>query len=1030
MRDLFQGLAAIALVGGGRPRNPDRGAARSTSRDGDDPAPAVDPAPGITSPATSQTTSEPEAVAVSVDLAGRRAWLSGGEPLRVRSIGLLAGTCLAAALLVGCGGAGKVTTDSVGAPPTASSSSEPTVEASTLTVPPGGPSDIDIRVLEVLAKLGVKSPESKLRKLYGQIGGGGAASSGDTITEADGRDALDAIARLPIPPGTGGEVLDQESTRRVVKAVLRATSRSALVHPVNVLRAASGASLEVKPGTKMVLDVRGSWLTIDGKKEDLRPMDLDSPSKTGESHYYLDIVYKSANGKLVAAHVLDSFAEVDNPRTAARVTRTGPSWANGGTNRELQIRVTHEGGSKVLATPVDGIVRLPSEVVRDFDQLVPSELHAEFKEAFRKPGTRRTTKLPESPNPTYAVVSVVPPGKPAQLISQRTSGNGDHAEDVIIRGDVEEAVRSAAGVGTKDIPALVAISLNRSPCGGCATTLADAWTAATAQRANVIGVVAMRTSYEPRGEKKKKPVGTKGGTTSPSDLAKLRDAGLMVVALSVDGQTTQKGRWIGDSELRAGKPSGKRPPTLEEFLADIEAKVIGPDGRPYTREQLRSMGGIAPSSSDAATTNVFDGPASAALDPAQPLPGGIDFGTLELRYLADVGVGEGVRYALQAKVSADGRSSGDGLAAAQTASDAFFVWLALPPTSFTVNLNPARPNDILDAQLARTDAGRILLEADLRLKKTTAALINPSTDLGGRVWGSLRYAEGAKRCVSFRTWIEPGVATVRATENELFILDAPLSVQRESAYLHKFEGQVASKTCPEQDAALELHNEKVLQTMLLPKISEAVNLAPEFQDLRSVYLSRVAAQWVRDRNATKPTVYSDIIDSGNIDRWTARLPWDPMEVFGRYVKSFNEKEFRVEEKTVIDGGRAVQTTIRSYGGVDFSTVPQVDVGAETFASRWSKLPATVTKSLDETTRDPDGRRLWLAGTRPRAEASAEPWREPNDDAYPNRRGGFSFPTLVAFSLIVVGWSLLILRSVRSEPPRDRRHGDSHQRRKD
>lgn len=47
------------------------GSACGTSRDGDAPATAVDPAPGITSPATSETTPAPGAVPAIVDLAGR-----------------------------------------------------------------------------------------------------------------------------------------------------------------------------------------------------------------------------------------------------------------------------------------------------------------------------------------------------------------------------------------------------------------------------------------------------------------------------------------------------------------------------------------------------------------------------------------------------------------------------------------------------------------------------------------------------------------------------------------------------------------------------------------------------------------------------------------------------------------------------------------------------------------------------------------------------------------------------------------------
>jgi hypothetical protein len=69
--------------------------------------------------------------------------------------------------------------------------------------------------------------------------------------------------------------------------------------------------------------------------------------------------------------------------------------------------------------------------------------------------------------------------------------------------------------------------------------------------------------------------------------------------------------------------------------------------------------------------------------------------------------------------------------------DTFFTWLALPPQSFWVNLNPNQPDRIIDPQLARTDAGRVMLESDLLLKKTTVGLINPDTPLGDAFWDEL-----------------------------------------------------------------------------------------------------------------------------------------------------------------------------------------------------------------------------------------------------------------------------------------------------
>lgn len=429
---------------------------------------------------------------------------------------------------------------------------------------------------------------------------------------------------------------------------------------------------------------------------------------------------------------------------------------------------------------------------------------------------------------------------------------------------------------------------------------------------------------------------------------------------------------------------------------------------------------------DALYTPMSEEAADILFGPKRVPPGGIDFASLELRYLADIEPGQGANYAMQARVSPDGNISGSGAEATQQASDAFFVWLALPPSSFTVNLNPTKPEDILDAQFARTDAGRILLDADLRLKKTTAALIHPDTDLGGRFWDALQFASGTRRCSSFRTWIHPGTATVRATARELHILEAPLAVSMEAAYLHPDAAAAQGQTaCPEQERGIERHNEEVFRTTILPRISEAVNQGAEYQDLRRVYLSRVAAEWVRERSAQQKTAYSGIIDSGDVGRWTARQPWSPQEIYGQYVKSYSEKEFRVTRKTQL--ANAVETRIRSFGGVDFTEVPRIDVGEAVFRARWSDLSATVDKSLNEIVPGVDGQHLWLGGGTkepPDDQASGAP--EDNDDSISKAKGssrggrtGLIIAELLVLTIIVAGWSLVIRRSVRS-PSTERR----------
>lgn len=313
-------------------------------------------------------------------------------------------------------------------------------------------------------------------------------------------------------------------------------------------------------------------------------------------------------------------------------------------------------------------------------------------------------------------------------------------------------------------------------------------------------------------------------------------------------------------------------------------------------------------------------------DAAAHRTGGIDFSSLQLRYLAEPNSREGLRYAFSAR---SGTSPEVGLGAAVRASDAFFVWLALRPSTFTVNLNPDEPDRIVDAQLGRTDAGRVLLEADLQLKKSTAALIHPDTPRGLAFWDALRANSGTDSCFTFRQWIVPAPATVHETDDELYILDSPLDVKMETDYLET-RSAGSPNGCPHQTPEVEERNENLFRTTVLPEIVKAVNTAPEYAELRRVYLSRVAAQWYRDRSAHQQTTYGDLIDRGDITAWQGAADWTPRKTFDAYVQSFTSGEFKAE--------RADRTFV--FGGVDFTTVSLHEVGADAVQAAWPQVTDT------------------------------------------------------------------------------------------
>ncbi|WP_154402565.1 PT domain-containing protein [Nocardioides speluncae] len=345
-----------------------------------------------------------------------------------------------------------------------------------------------------------------------------------------------------------------------------------------------------------------------------------------------------------------------------------------------------------------------------------------------------------------------------------------------------------------------------------------------------------------------------------------------------------------------------------------------------------------------------DHESSAELARALVSPGGIDFSSLELRYLDFNGDKGEVDFAFHGASPQPGGQNVDGVDEAKQASDAFFVWLALPKSAFWVNLNPDQPDRVMDRAFGRTDAGRVLLEADLELKRTGSRLMDPDTPTGRRFWAGL--ATTGATCFVSRAWITPEAATVREDGDALYIVDAPLRVQMES----DLQGRPGSALdCPQPAAATERF-EKIYRTVILPHMVRAVNQAPSFAPLRRVYKSRVAAEWYRAKyGAAGP--YAGIVDSGEIGRWQIN-DWAPRYTFRHYLATLRDPAYK---KTITTTSGAVQT-IRTYtyGGVDFSAVARSAVSASEFEKGWPTLADAVRRGVEDGSAS-EGSERWLGG---------------------------------------------------------------------
>lgn len=405
-------------------------------------------------------------------------------------------------------------------------------------------------------------------------------------------------------------------------------------------------------------------------------------------------------------------------------------------------------------------------------------------------------------------------------------------------------------------------------------------------------------------------------------------------------------------------PAETPAPTTEPDLTPVTTQAPKPTSQPRATPTGGSPTGGVPTGSPAGTPAGTPAGAPAAAPSGAPatapgynapvgapatIPvvgtvpvnlGGIDFTSLQLRYVtANVDGKTGTQYAFQTGTLANDAPSYGGRRNATMAMDALNVWLALTPDKFWVNLKPTEPDRIIDADFGRTQAGRILLEADLAMKEVSGALQKSDTELGRNFMNALG---GENKCfLGRRQWIEPLPASIHVDGDQLYILDAPLTVKLG----HDDSDISPGQSCPGQDPAVTTHNGELYDQMIMPAVVKAVNNDPEFADLRRVYASRVAAEWYRTRN--KPSQYSAQINSGKIDSWV--MDWKPREVFDRYVTSFNNGTTTFTWTT--QEGNTTWTHTRSWGGVDFSKVEMTDVGAEKFTQDYPQMAHNAAASL-------------------------------------------------------------------------------------
>ena len=334
------------------------------------------------------------------------------------------------------------------------------------------------------------------------------------------------------------------------------------------------------------------------------------------------------------------------------------------------------------------------------------------------------------------------------------------------------------------------------------------------------------------------------------------------------------------------------------------------------------------------------------------------FRPLHLRYLSYDSINNNFKLLVDKGTLANPKTS-DLESASKDLLKYFFIGLALPNDTFWVNLRPDSPDQIIDPLLEQTDIGRILLEADVELKKDTASATSPDTKEGKVYWDKLYQKAGELFGTTevtiptlTRPWIVPDEVIISESSDSAYIYKATLKVMLEEDYLKQqhsslrapqgrsnLKDGIASSLAslaPRNDTydfkddrakQLNAYSTQLIKELILPKITQSINTGKKYASLRQVYYSLILASWFKSKFQANPGQYSNLIDSKDLSNLTTDIAYTKDTYFKQYQKSFQSGEYKFQIPTPTPQGQV----IRSYFSGGVSPIPSMPPEGQTKA---------------------------------------------------------------------------------------------------
>jgi len=275
----------------------------------------------------------------------------------------------------------------------------------------------------------------------------------------------------------------------------------------------------------------------------------------------------------------------------------------------------------------------------------------------------------------------------------------------------------------------------------------------------------------------------------------------------------------------------------------------------------------------------------------------------------------------------------------------FLVGVTLNNDSFWVNLRPDSQDQIIDPYLEQTEVGRVMLEADLQLKKDTAKLTSPETPEGKEYWN--RLYKKAEEIYGFdnvniptltRPWIVPGEIIIHETDSSAYIYKATLKVMLEQDYLANSDNSTIATNAAYQfkdsrSKALNEYSTQLIRELIIPKLTKEVNSSKRYANIRQVYYSLILSRWFKNKFAGQSGGYASRINTLDLAGLTSQESWSKTTYFREYQKSFKDGEYNIKEPVYTPTGQV----IRSYfsGG---TALQNINVGNGFIAGAAQILP--------------------------------------------------------------------------------------------